>query len=769
MDGAFFRDSSFSFFKPILPKDTCDYFPFQIDFLGSCVMAMTKKARASPSVDPSSPIKLVLSFHSKPPPVTESTLNEIWEASLRPAVRSILRGDHTSVAGRKEVLYREVERLVKLQFTKSLLEKVEMEINEFCVSVFPDSDFSIDAIENRFDSFVDSMDLIVRIFNALDRELRYMASSLRSTQISFPKDLMTLGFSVWRSHFCRPENDLSGQTVETLLSLIHEFRVNGSHFNTIKRGINMLLKIGIFHNLFEANYLQKTKEFYSHASNASLANTTSPPLASYVDFVNRAFEFERNFVADTGMPISTWKTEDLDILRVELVLNRIPQSIQTGLLSLIRSHDIGKLKSLYNVCLLNQEKLIVESIFRHSFQESIACICSEAGDEIEAIMKVRRDVKSVLTDSFDNRPSFLGAYKDAMETVLNSQERSSVPARLAEWTDRKMFALMEEESMKSMDWTDDLLGVFKLLSSKDLFEAHYRALLSKRLIFLSANFAVLSECINQETSLVNLLKQECGAGYTSKLEGMIRDVCVSQELAEGTAMQVTVATTGVWPLTPWTERVKLPQNIHDLEIHFMRKYIEKNEKKSIKFVHSMTSAIVRYKRRDYVCSAAQALVLNLLNDSEVIERSVVIADTGLPEPEVSKALLTLKEAGLLIEERPGFFSVNSAYKPPAGTGRIELNQYQYRRPEGEPGISEEERAQTEASAMEDRQHQVDAAIVRVMKKLRKCSPATLYSEILNSTKFAFSKQEITKRISALVDREFIEKDPGDDGEVRYLA
>jgi cullin-4 len=201
----------------------------------------------------------------------------------------------------------------------------------------------------------------------------------------------------------------------------------------------------------------------------------------------------------------------------------------------------------------------------------------------------------------------------------------------------------------------------------------------------------------------------------------------------------------------------------------MRKYMEKNEKKSIKFVPAMTSAIVRFKRRDFVCSAAQALVLSLLNDSEDIERGVIFAETGLPESEVAKALTTLKESELLVEEKDGFFAVNSHYRPPAGTGRIELNQYQYRRPVGELGISDDERAQTEASAMEDRQHQVDAAIVRVMKKVRKCSPAVLYGEILNVTKFAFSKQEITKRVAALVDREFIEKDPGDDGEVRYLA
>jgi cullin-4 len=746
-------------------------------------MTVVKKARSGPAepvVDPSSPVKLLLSFQTKPPPISQSTLSSVWEDSLRPVVRAVLRGNLNSVAGKRELLYRQVERMVKIQFTKLLLEKLETEMNEYCESVFESAHTSIEDLESSFDAFVTSMELLSRIFNSLDREMLYMASSIRAPQICFAKDIMALGFAVWRSHLCHPDKDRSTEIVETLMELLHGYRMSGENLAVITKAVDMLLKIGIYSASFEPRFLQATRTFYSEAATNFLKNDLND-LSGFIDFVNRAFEFERSFAENTGIPASTWKSEDLDILRNELVLNRLPPLISKSLVALVRGLDTSKLRMLYSLSLLVPDKLILESVFRHSFQESVASVCSDAGDLIDSIIQVRRDMKRILGESFDNRPSFQGAYKDAMESVLNAPERATVCARLAEWVDARMFEIVDEEKGASpnLDWSDDLLGIFKLLNAKDIFEVHYRNLLAKRLLYISANFRFLGQNVNQESTVLNLFKQECGAGYTNKMESMIKDICASEEMAgdkalycfdgQGAEFRVTVATTGVWPLVTPTDRLKLPQNIHDLEIHFMRKFMEKNEKKSIKFLPAMTSAIVRFKRREFVCSASQALVLHLFNASDVIEKTVALAETGLSEAEANKALETLMDIGMLVEEQSGYYSVNPQYKVPPGSGRVTINQYQYRKSPGEMAISEEERSHSESSAMEDRQHQLDATIVRVMKRVRKCNLGSLHSEILNVTKFAFSKQEITKRLASLVDREFIERDPGEDGEIRYLA
>jgi cullin-4 len=169
-----------------------------------------------------------------------------------------------------------------------------------------------------------------------------------------------------------------------------------------------------------------------------------------------------------------------------------------------------------------------------------------------------------------------------------------------------------------------------------------------------------------------------------------------------------------------------------------------------------------------VCSAAQALVLALFNETDSVSKGALVAETGIPEPELAKAVASLLDHGLLLDEND-ILSINAAYKPRMQSGRVILNDYQFRRPAGAPSLTDEERAQTESSVIEDRQHQLDAAIVRILKRVKRASPASLASEIMEITKFAFSKLEINTRVASLVDREFLEKDPGDDGEIRYLA
>jgi cullin-4 len=728
-------------------------------------MTMVKKQRSesvSTSLQTASAARLVLNMVSDPPVVTIAMVNEVWDSHLCPALGTILEGDYEGLTGRRELLYRQVERLVKLDFGKNLIDRIETEMNRFCSSLFGRSSLTSSSIVEAFEKFNQGLKLISRIFNALDRDLMYKSSRCSSVSI---RSITWLGYSVWRNHL---EVDRTTQVVEDTLNLITSYRTKMQNIDQIQKNINMLIKIEIFASSFENKFLSSTRDYYCEVSEQDRS------LSDYVSFVHSAIEFERQFVDSINIPSNTWKQVDNDILRSELILNRLPKHIQPGLLGLVQQVDVKTVRSLFNLCLLMPEKFIVESVLKFSFQEAVNSVCSASCGSIDSIIKVRQDMQKILVESFDSRPSFLGAYKDAMESVLNSETSSGVPSMLASWIDDQLFTVIDKEEESGMsdvvDWMPDMIGVFKLLISKDIFEVHYRSFLAKRLLYISSNYTVLGQLINQETAIVNLLKQECGAGYTNKLETMIRDVAVSEEMEaeknEKLDLKVSVITAGVWPLTPWADRTNLAPLLEESEIGFMKSFIAKNAKKSLKFVHSMTSAVVRYKRREFVCSAAQALILNLLNDTDTIDKQMVMDETKIPESEVSKALSVLEESGLLTDKN-GLFSVNQSHKLPSG--RIALNKYQFRRGIGEAAISEEDRMQTESSVMEDRQHQLDAAIVRIMKSLRKASQSTVYTEALSATKFAFSKQEINKRITSLVDREFLERDPGEDGEIRYLA
>ena len=68
-------------------------------------------------------------------------------------------------------------------------------------------------------------------------------------------------------------------------------------------------------------------------------------------------------------------------------------------------------------------------------------------------------------------------------------------------------------------FTDVLLAV-----GKDVFEAFYKKDLAKRLLVGK------SASVDAEKSMLSKLKQECGAAFTSKLEGMFKDMELSKDV-----------------------------------------------------------------------------------------------------------------------------------------------------------------------------------------------------------------------------------------------
>ena len=99
------------------------------------------------------------------------------------------------------------------------------------------------------------------------------------------------------------------------------------------------------------------------------------------------------------------------------------------------------------------------------------------------------------------------------------------------------------------------MNIFRFIHGKDVFEAFYKKDLAKRLLVGK------SASVDSEKSMLSKLKAECGAGFTSKLEGMFKDMTLSNSIneefkgyllntgksLEGVDLTVRVLTTGCWP------------------------------------------------------------------------------------------------------------------------------------------------------------------------------------------------------------------------------
>jgi len=71
---------------------------------------------------------------------------------------------------------------------------------------------------------------------------------------------------------------------------------------------------------------------------------------------------------------------------------------------------------------------------------------------------------------------------------------------------------------------------------------------------------------------------------------------------------------------------------------------------------------------------------------------------------------------------------------------------------------------------EDRSIAIEAAIVRIMKARKTLGHQQLVAEVLNQLAFFRPDPKVIKRrIEALIDREFLERDPDNQSNYRYLA
>lgn len=106
------------------------------------------------------------------------------------------------------------------------------------------------------------------------------------------------------------------------------------------------------------------------------------------------------------------------------------------------------------------------------------------------------------------------------------------------------------------------------------------------------------------------------------------------------------------------------------------------------------------------------------------------------------------------------FKVNANFH--SSQFRVKINTIQLRE-------TVEEAEKTNERVVQDRQHQIDAAIVRIMKTRKTLSHKLLVNELMTQLRFPVQPGDLKKRIGSLIEREYLDRDPNDASLYVYLA
>lgn len=242
-----------------------------------------------------------------------------------------------------------------------------------------------------------------------------------------------------------------------------------------------------------------------------------------------------------------------------------------------------------------------------------------------------------------------------------------------------------------------------------------------------------------------------------------------------------VLTTGFWPTQSVLPKCNLPSTANFAFDTFKRFYLSKHSGRQLTLQPSLGSAdlnalfygkpgkansdemqdgTVQTRKHILQVSTYQMVVLMLFSNKEKWTFEEMKQETDIPEKDLIRAIQSLAMAKptqrILLKEPKAreilvsdVFSVNNSFT--SKLIRVKINTVSAK------GESDPERQETRVKVDDDRKHEIEAAIVRIMKSRKNMQHNLLVSEVTNQLKSRFlpSPVVIKKRIESLIEREYL--------------
>ena len=646
-----------------------------------------------------------------------------------------------------------------------------------------------------WDRYCAQLHLIRHIFLYLDRSYLLQHSSHRS--------IFDMGLSFFRKHLDTSFRVVQSTVIQGVLQSIDAERLGCAvDRGLLKNLVHMLSLLSLYDGAFVPLFLERSRAFYMEEAQRQVVELD---LGAYLVYVEGRLKEEcgRCDAMLEGMT-RVLLIQTVEACVIEPHVGYMLGGGAGGVGSSLGSSEDGKhasdfakmmdsdshedLKRIYDVFGRVRAHKALCAAFKGHLKEVGGRIVSDASPEkdaemIQSIIALKKRVDAMLDQCF-NDIMFRDAVKDGFGYFMNL--RGNRPAELL----AKHMDMILKGGGKAKYTEDDIeaaldscLALFRFISGKDAFEAFYKKDLAKRLLF-SRSFS-----LDTEKSSISRLKAECGAHFTSKLEGMFTDSDLSKDIMSsfrgsqeaqdelagvcpGTDINVQVLTSGLWPTYPLTEcnfKASLSDGLEVFKKHYLKKYTGRK----LMWLHSLGTCVmkVQFKSgpKELALSFFQAAVLMAFEDVDTLAFKDILAATGIEDSELRRTLQSLAcgRERVLSKEPKGkeiedddVFSFNEDYT--SKQYRVKINAIQMKE-------TADDSKKTNEMVMQDRQHQIDAAIVRIMKTRKTLSHKLLMNELIAQLRFPVTALDLKKRVESLIEREYMERAADDASVYCYLA
>lgn len=646
---------------------------------------------------------------------------------------------------------------------------------------------------------------------------------------------------------------------QTLLEMVHkERRGELTDRSAIRNACQMLMTLGIesrsvYSEDFEDPFLQQSAEFYRRESQHFLAENSA---SVYIRKVDERIKEE----CERAVHYLDKSTESriVKVLEDELIsahMKTIVEMENSGVYHMLKHDKHEDLACMYKLFHRVQNGLLTvadcmssylreqgKSLVTMEFEQTnnsaaaasssqmasnvVATTSSNANNDdsgktpivfIQSLLDLKERFDLFLRNSFNEDKLFKQRINSDFEFFVNLNPRT--PEYLSLFIDDKLKKGVKGLSEQEIDHVlDKSMVLFRYLQEKDVFERYYKLHLAKRLLLNKS----LSD--DSEKNMISKLKTECGCQFTSKLEGMFKDMTLSNSMMEefknhimqtnknmlGVDLFCRVLTTGFWPTQSVLPKCNLPTSARFAFETFKRFYLSKHSGRQLTLqpssgsadlnaifygkplkmesneidedsISSATSSTTQYsssstQTRKHILqvSTYQMVILMLFSNKEKWTFEEIKHESDIPDKDLIRAIQSLAMAKtsqrILIKEPKAkeilatdVFTVNDGFT--SKLIRVKINTISAK------GESDPERMETRVKVDDDRKHEIEAAIVRIMKARKKMQHNLLVTEVTNQLKSRFlpSPVVIKKRIESLIEREYLARASEDMKIYTYVA
>eukprot|EP01084_Bolivina_argentea_P099562 178960_1 len=726
--------------------------------------------------------KLTIKPFKAQPKVPEGFEDEMW-LNLKAAIIAV--NSQQPISTSREELYRAVEDLCANKCGAKLYTRLQEECDghiavlvKSLVGLEYDTEAYLKRVDETWQRFCENQLSIRNIFLCLDRQYVLQNPALPS--------LWDMGLYLLRKHL-DSVSEVQGRMISGLLCMIERERKGETTDRGIIRSLVRLLQsVGLYDSPFEGRLIEETENFYGAEGVRYMEQADIPQFLVHVE-ERLAEEVNRT---NALLARSTRKAL-MSAVESNLLGPHATAILDRGFDALMdanRMNDLQRIYSLFSCigCLSMLKDKFVAYVRDHG----LAIVMDKENDKemIELLLSFKAKLSEILNVAFMKNEQYTWAHKDIWETFINVRSRRTAE-RLAKYIDVKLrrHKGISEDEMETV--LDQIMVLFKHLSSKDTFDAFYKRELGKRLLLgRSASFDL-------EMSMIAKLKAECGPSFTNKLEGMFMDIELTRSLTKdyqehldehksddshfrvsasrNVDVSVQVLTTGYWPAYVPVES-HLPAIMSDHTECFNSFYCEKYHGRRLSWQAELGHCVLKVNfpkgRKELAVSQLQATVLLMcFNSADVATVEEICAATGI-RPDL-KLKLTLQSLACgkvhVLSKHPKGRDVNDGdtftfcKDFTSKLFRITINAIQLKE-------TVEENQTTHEAVFRDQQCQIDAVIVRIMKARKKLSHQLLMSEVMNQLKFPATAPDLKRRIESLLERIYIERNADGTGYI-YVA